>query len=272
MSKKVYEMITKQITQKLEEGVVPWKKPFKNGIAVNWKTQKPYRGINTLLLDGDEYATFNQIKKAGGTVKKGEKSHVVVFWKLLEVEDNDTEEEKKIPYLRYYRVFDVGSQVEGIEPKCKEETFEHDPIAEAEKIKENYMNAPAFSVKSGAAYYVLSEDRINVPPIKDFEYVQEYYSTLFHEMIHSTGHNSRLDREGIRAVAKFGSERYSKEELIAELGASMLCGVAGIDIDTLENSASYIHSWLRALKEDKTLIVIASQQAQKASDYIQNIK
>ena len=99
MTKKIYEMITNQIIEKLKEGTVPWRQPFKNGIAVNWKTQKPYRGINTMLLDGGEYATFKQIKEAGGTVKKGEKSQIVVFWKLLQVEDKETEKKRKSHYF-----------------------------------------------------------------------------------------------------------------------------------------------------------------------------
>ncbi|WP_173918927.1 ArdC family protein [Halobacillus sp. Marseille-Q1614] len=268
MSKKIYEMITNQMIEKLEQGVVPWRKPFRNGMAVNWKTQKPYRGINTMLLDGGEYATFKQIKEAGGKVKKGEKSHIVVFWKMLHVADQETEEDKKIPLLRYYRVFEVGSQVEGLETKRTVETFEHDPIEEAEKVKEEYFNAPSYTFVSGRAYYVPFEDRINVPPKEDFEDIHEYYSTLFHEMVHSTGHKNRLHREGITGEIRFGSKNYSKEELIAELGASMLCGVTGIENQTIDNSASYIQSWLRKLKDDKTLIVSASQKAQKASDHI----
>lgn len=271
MSKKIYEMVTNQIISKLEKGTVPWKKPFASGQAVNWNTQKPYRGINTMLLDGGEYLTFKQIKDAGGKVKKGEKSQIIVFWKWLEVEDKETGEEKNVPFLKYYRVFEVGSQVEGIEPKREYETYIHDPIEEAEKIKDNYINAPSYSSITGGAWYKPFEDRVNVPPMKEFENIHEYYSTLFHEMIHSTGHSSRLDREGITAHNGFGTERYSKEELVAELGASMLCGVSGIDNETIDNSASYIDSWLRVLKEDKTLIVKASQQAQKASDYIQGI-
>lgn len=185
MSKKIYEMVTDQIINKLEAGTVPWKKPFKSGIAVNWKTQKPYRGINTMLLDGGEYATFKQIKEAGGKIKKGEKSQIVVFWKWLEIEDKETEEEKQIPFLRYYRVFEIGSQVEGLEPKRDYETFDHDPIEEAEKIKENYMNSPSYSSITGGAWYKPFEDRVNVPPMKEFENINEYYSTLFHEMIQS---------------------------------------------------------------------------------------
>lgn len=272
MSQKVYDLITNQIIKKLEKGVVPWRKPFKNGIAVNWKTQKAYRGINTMLLDGGEYATFNQIKEAGGTVKKGEKSHLVVFWKMLHVEDKDTEKDKKIPLLRYYRVFEVGTQTEGIQTKRIETTYEHDPLEEAEQIKAGFKNAPAYTASRGKAYYRPSDDVINVPPMRDFEQIHGYYSTLFHEMIHSTGHKNRLNREGITStVSRFGSETYSKEELVAEIGASMLCGVTGIDNETIDNSASYIQSWLRALKNDRTLIVHASQLAQKACDHIQNI-
>lgn len=136
---KVYDIITNKIIEKLEAGVIPWKKPFKNGIAVNWKTQKPYRGINTILLDGGEYATYKQIKEAGGKVKNGAKAHIVVFWKWLEIEDKEKEEVKNVPFLRYYRVFEIASQVEGLEPKRSIETFEHDPIEEAEKLKENFV-------------------------------------------------------------------------------------------------------------------------------------
>ncbi|TCP24463.1 antirestriction protein ArdC [Scopulibacillus darangshiensis] len=271
MSKKVYEMITNQIIKKLEKGTVPWKKPFKNGVAVNWKTQKPYRGINTMLLDGGEYATFKQINDAGGRIKYKEKGHIVVFWKMLEVEDKDTGKEEKIPMMRCYKVFDINTQVEGLESKRRTESYDHDPIEEAEKIKGEYVNAPSFSFVSGAAYYKPFEDRVNVPPLKDFEDANKYYSTLFHELIHSTGHKERLNREGVTGTIRFGSENYSKEELIAELGASMLCGVTGIENTTIDNSASYIQSWLRALKDDKTLIVKASQQAQKASDYIKGV-
>jgi antirestriction protein ArdC len=268
MSQKIYEMITNQIIEKLEAGTVPWKKPFKNGIPRNWKSQKNYRGINLFLLDGGEYASFKQIKEAGGRVKKGEKSNICIFWKMLDVEDEETKEKKKIPMLRYYRVFKVGEQTEGIEPKQELEKFEHDPIEEAEKVKNEYFNPPSYSFNSGGAWYKPFEDHINVPPKEDFPDVNQYYSTLFHEMVHSTGHQTRLKRDGVIKTNRFGSKDYSKEELVAELGASMLCGVTGISNETIDNSASYIDSWLQKLKNDKTLIVKAGQQAQKAADYI----
>ena len=274
MNKKVYEMVTNQIIERLEQGVVPWRKPFQSGTAVNWKTQKKYRGINSILLTGGEYATFKQIKEAGGKIKKGEKSQIVVFWKWLEYDDEDNEgKKKKVPFLRYYRVFEVNTQVEGLESRRKDITeYDHDPIEKAEEIKDNYFNAPSFSFKPLGAWYKPFEDHINVPPMKEFENIHEFYSTLFHEMIHSTGHKERLNRESVVEMNSFGSQSYSKEELVAEIGASMLCGVAGIDNETIDNSASYIQSWLKALRNDHTLIVKASQQAQKAADHILGIE
>lgn len=270
---KVYELVTQKIIEKLEKGAVPWKKPFAERQAVNWLTQRPYRGINTLLLDGGEYATYKQIIEHGGQVKKGEKSHIVVFFKWIEIEqekEDGESEVKKIPLLRYYRVFEINTQCKGLESRRKDEIFDHNPIEKAERIVQGYSNAPKISHVSGRAYYSPLEDRVNVPNKRDFEKVEDYYSVLFHELIHSTGHKSRLNREGIVSLANnpFGSEEYSKEELIAEIGASMLCGVVGIEHATLDNTTAYIQGWLKALKNDKRLIILASQQAQKASDYI----
>lgn len=168
MSNSVYEIVTNKIIEKLEQGVIPWRKPWVNGSAVSWESQKAYRGINTLLLEPGEYATFNQIKKAGGKVKKGEKSHIVVFWKWLEKENEEGKAEK-IPLLRYYRVFEINSQVEGLESKRKQETFNHDPIEKCEEIIKGYVNAPSYSHYGGSAYYQPFTDKINVPPIKDFK-------------------------------------------------------------------------------------------------------
>ncbi|MBT2758777.1 DUF1738 domain-containing protein [Mesobacillus foraminis] len=269
MKKSVYEIVTEKVMEELERGVVPWRKPWINGGAVNWKTQKPYRGINTFLLEAGEYATFKQIQEAGGKVRKGEKSHIVVFWKWLETEDEESGKIEKIPYLRYYRVFEINSQVDGLESKRKEQSFDHDQIRKAEGIYKGYVNSPDYTFLPGRAVYYPTIDKINCPPLKDFLKGEEYYSNLFHEMIHSTGHKSRLARPGVTTQnVAFGDEVYSKEELVAEMGAAMLCGVAGIDNSTIENSASYIHSWLRSLKEDHRLVIQAAAQAQKAADHI----
>ena len=268
----VYEIVTNKIVEQLEKGVIPWRKPWTNANAVNWKTQKAYRGINTMLLEPGEYATFKQIAEAGGKVKKDAKSHIVVFWKWLEKENEEGKKEK-IPFLKYYRVFEINTQVEGLQSKRETDTFDHDPIEKAEDIYKGYINSPDYTFLPGQAVYYPSLDKINCPPIEDFKVAEEFYSVLFHEMVHSTGHQSRLKRSGITAKAiAFGDEVYSKEELVAEMGAAMLCGVAGIDNHTIENSASYIQSWLRELKDDKRLVVQAAAQAQKASDYILGVK
>ncbi|MCY7854992.1 zincin-like metallopeptidase domain-containing protein [Bacillus spizizenii] len=267
MGKSVYEIITEKIIAQLEKGVVPWHQPWTNSCAaVNWKTQKPYRGINNFLVPPGEYASKKQILEAGGRIKKEEfkNSHIIVFWLWKEFEDEETEEKKKFAKPIYYRVWDINKQCTGLKSKRKQETYNHDPIEKAEEIINNYPNCPTYTFEPGEAAYFPTLDKINCPPIQDFKVPEEYYSTLFHEMIHSTGHKSRL----ARTFGTFGDEKYSKEELVAEMGAAMLCGIAGIENNTIENSASYIKSWLSALKDDNRLIFHASAQAQKAVDYI----
>ncbi len=271
MGKSVYEIVTESIIERLEKGTVPWRRPWTNAGAVSWDRQRSYRGINTMLLEPGEYATFKAVKEAGGTVKKGEKGHMVVFWKWVEIEDKKTGKVDKVPFLRYYKVFEINTQCEGLESKRDVETYEHDPIKEAEAIKSGFVDCPPIEYKPGRAYYMPSKDTISIPAIEDYKVPEEFYSTMFHEMVHSTGHGSRLGRhkEGERAAA-FGSESYSKEELVAEIGAAMLCGTCGIDNTIIDNSASYIASWLRVLKGDSKLVVTAAAQAQKAADYILN--
>ena len=268
----VYEIVTERIIKKLEAGTVPWRRPWSNYHAVNWLNQKAYRGINTMLLEAGEYATYKQVTEAGGTVKKGQKANLIVFWKWMIKEDQETGEKQEFPFLRYYNVFEINTQCEGLQSKRKEQEFNHNPIEEAELIKEGYQDAPLITFSPGKAFYSPSNDTISIPPLKDYEKPEEYYSTMFHELVHSTGHSSRLKRPGIIQPAGFGSETYSKEELVAEIGAAMLCAVSGIDNTTVDNSASYIASWLRRLKEDSRLVVMAAAQAQKASDYIQGIQ
>lgn len=273
-NKNLYEEITNKIIKKLEDGVVAWRRPYSDAnFPVNWNTGKMYRGINMMLLDGGEYATFKQINKAGGKIKKGEKAHTVVFWKLFDIEDESTGEEKKIPMLRTYNVFEINTQVDGLESKREVIEYENEPIDEAKKIVNSYFNnnqSPKYTKIRGVPCYIPSDDRVCMPSIKDFLNSESYYSTFFHEMVHSTGHSDRLKREGVTGKISFGSSNYSKEELIAEIGASMLSVEARIDTVTIDNSASYIDNWLQALRNDKTLIVKAAQKAQKSVDYILN--
>src|SRR5690606_32177300 len=198
---KVYELVTEKIIEKLEQGVVPWRKPFQSSAAVNWKTQKAYRGINTWILDDGEYATFKQIKEAGGKIKKGAKSQIVVYWHWYKFKEEGQENvpDNEANFIKgakpfYYRVFEINTQVEGLKSKRELKSYDHDPIEEAEKVVDGYMGGPDYSFKSVGAWYRPFEDLVNVPPIKEFRNVAEYYSTLFHEMIHSTGHKSRLNR------------------------------------------------------------------------------
>lgn len=271
MSQKVYEIVTEKIINKLEQGVIPWRQPWSSiGMAISWKTQKPYRGINAFLLEPGEYITFKQAQEAGGCIKKGSKGQVVVFWKLLEKENAETGVIEQIPLLRYYKVFNIKTQCEGIGSKQKDrEEFNHDFIESAEQILRLYKDVPKIKEAPGRAYYRPSSDMVSIPPLSDYKVPEEYYSTLFHELVHSTGHKKRLNRPGVAKVQTFGNEDYSKEELVAEFGAAMLCGMAKIDNDTLPNSVAYIQSWLRKLKKDNKLVVHAAAQAQKAADYIQ---
>lgn len=272
----IYEIVTDKIIEKLEQGIIPWRKPWvgQSGPAVNWKSGKAYRGVNVMLLEPGEYITFKQCQEAGGKVRKGAKSNMVVFWKWIEKEDKASGDIEKLPLLRFYNVFNIN-QCEGIESKRNEDVpeFEHDPLEEAENIFKGYINSPTYSFDSGiGAWYKPGTDHINVPPMKDFPKLEEYYCTLFHEIVHSTGHTSRLNREGVAGTHKFGSQDYSKEELIAEIGASMLTQFAGISDITIDNSVAYIQSWIKKLKDDKTMIVKAGAKAQNAVDYVLNVK
>ena len=263
----VYEIVTQTILDKLDAGVIPWRRPWVSAGAVNWESQKPYRGINAILLDPGEYATFNQISKAGGKVKKGEKGSIVVFYKTLDMEDEEGES-KRVPFLRYYKVWNINTQCDGIKSKSKRKAHAHDKIADCEAIVAGYKDAPPIRFVPGRAFYRPSEDDICVPPLADYEKPEEFYSTLFHELVHSTGHRDRLNRAGVTDRAAFGSEAYSFEELVAETGSAFLCGKAGVVQATIDNSAAYIAGWKQFLKNDSRAAVRAASQGQKAADYI----
>ena len=274
---KVQDIVTQKIIEQLEKGVVPWQKPWQcAGSPKNLITKKPYRGINVLLLalagrESEWWLTFKQVKKLGGSVKGGEKSTLIVFWNVYEKEVVDAEtgevNKQKRYTLRYYNVFNA-EQTTGIK-YAKPEQRQFSPIEEAERIVAGYTDAPEVKYGGGRAYYSPIEDNIGLPKKENFTSDEGYYTTLFHEFAHSTGHKSRLARKEVVEANFFGTEDYSKEELVAELTASILSAQAGIVDKTLKNSASYIKHWLKALKDDTSLIIKASSQAQKAVDYIQ---
>jgi len=268
-----YEIVTESIIKQLESGVAPWRKPWRTETPANLVSKKEYRGLNIFLLASQGYGsrywiTYRQAQALGGTVRKGQHGSKVVFWKIGEYrwenqETEETENHKSI-LLRYYTVFNL-EQCEGIKSPERAPTIS--PIEQCESIVKGMPNPPGFAQDARACYWP-STDTVGMPASSAFHSAEEYYSTLFHEITHSTGHPSRVGREGIMNHNPSGSEDYSKEELIAEMGAAMLCGVTGIESRTLGNSAAYLQTWINKLKLDSRLIVSAASQAQKAADYI----
>ena len=279
--KSVYAMVTDKIISQLENGIIPWEKPWTGvaGGAFNRKSKRPYSFINQCMLAHDgEYASFKQWKELGGHVKKGEHGEFVVFWKILPVKETDPDTgktiTKHIPMLRYYNVFHI-SQVEGVEPLKTEELHHTDPIKEAEELIDSYTkreNIRFTRSKSDRAFYSPSGDYVSVPLLEQFPKVEEAYSTYFHELTHSTGHKSRLDRFPKDITeAMFGSESYSKEELVAEMGAAMILNRLGIETTkSSRNNAAYIQSWLQVLKGDVRFVTSAASKAEKAVRLIYN--
>jgi antirestriction protein ArdC len=276
-----YAIVTEQIIRHLEAGVVPWRKPWSTEAPVNLITQKAYRGINPFLLAplgyGSKYwLTFNQAAKLRGHIRKGEKSSIVTFWNIGQekiIRDTNGIECKSKPFLlRFYRVFNL-EQTEGIAEKLglRSSAPRIPNIEQCDAIISKMPNAPKRE-QSDRCWYRPASDTVGMVSRSLFNSAEEFYSTMFHELVHSTGHASRLGREGIETLNTFGSESYSKEELIAELGAAMLCGVTSIAPRTIENSAAYLKAWIERLRGDSKLIVSAASAAQKAADYIRNVK
>ena len=281
MNEKVYEIVTERILQTIaERGKLPWVKPWKHsGInPANGISKRPYEGINFFLLANAPYSnpyylTYKQATELGGNVRKGEKAWPVIFWKVGEYEsekDGKTETKKSF-LLRYYSVFNV-EQCEGIdlEPTKAIKGMPHDPIQAAEDIIKGYNKPPQITVKpSERAYYTPSLDAVTMPELKQFNSPNAFYATFFHELGHSTGHSSRLNRKELTGLNPFSSHDYGVEELTAELTSAYLCADAGIsNDDLLHNSAAYLKAWINAIKEDTKLFVTAAGRAAKAAKHI----
>ena len=277
----VYDIITDRIVAMLEKGTAPWHKPWYSTATgegpMNLTTKKPYHGLNVMLLgclnyERPYFLTYKQAAANGGQVRKGEKGYPVIFWKIEE----ETELKEKSFLLRYYTVFNV-SQCDGLShllPVAIEKPLEGpEAHAKAESIADGYQNGPSVKYGSNRACYQPLTDRVSMPHRADFVGQAEFYSTLFHELGHSTGHKNRLNRPTLADACMFGDTNYSKEELVAEFTAAFLCGAAGIEnVAALNNSAAYIQGWSRELKKDATLIVKAASQATKAADLILGVK
>ena len=264
----IYSEISNRIIQEMEQGIIPWMKPWMaSGRAISHTTGKPYSLLNQMLLGrAGEYLTYKQVQEEGGWVRKGEKAHMVVSWKWIYKEDEETGEVQQIPFLRYYNVFHID-QCKGIKAR-----FAAQPLrtatadAAAEAIIADYVKREGVHmehVEGDRAFYRPATDSITLPLLKQFKETAEYYGTAFHEMVHSTGHAKRLNR--LDATAFFGSEAYSKEELIAEIGSAALVNRAGLETaKSFRNSAAYVQNWLQVLKNDKRFIVSAAGKAEKA--------
>ena len=278
-AKSVYEMVTERIINQLEQGVIPWEKPW-TGIrsgAYNRISKKPYSLLNQMLLKHEgEYATFKQWQDLGGHIRKGEKSEIVVFWKIQPVEEEQedgTKITRQIPLLRYFNVFHI-SQVDGVEPLPEEELNNIEPIEKAENILHDYWTRESITVEHKAgdkAYYSPTLDLIHLPLFEQFTDANEYYSTAFHESVHSTMKESRCNRAEDRKgkLVAFGSNEYSKEELVAEIGSANIMNILGIETNkSFRNSSAYIQGWLSKLRSDVKFIVSASSKAEKAVTFI----
>ncbi len=283
MSRAVYKILTDKVLEMINKGTAPWQRPWRAG---GYRPQNPvsgtkYRGFNYLLLSymqqangwNNNWMTWNQCAERGGTVKDDQKDKfsLIFFYNFREVLDANDNVTGKIPFLKYFRVYNL-SQIDGIEI-AEETVTEIDTLDVAESIVNGYADKPEIRFNGNQACYIPVIDKINMPERNTFHTSEGYYATLFHELAHSTGHGSRLNRKEVTSPTYFGSHDYSLEELVAELTSLFLCDNCGITNDRgMENSAAYLRGWYSALKHNPTMFGTAASRAQKAADYILGIK
>ena len=274
MKPDVYQMVTDKILAMLDEGVVPWHKSWSTTGPINAVTGKAYRGINIWLLGMTPYSdtrwiTFKNAKAIGGSVKTGEKGTMVVFWNWIK-KNEGTPEESSMAFLKYYTVFNV-EQCENLNESKLHVVESNGAINETQSLAESIINAypsaPNLTHGGDSAHYTPSTDIIQLPDMVAFDSADAYYQASFHEHAHSTGHESRLNRN-IKNV--FGCGDYSIEELVAEFGSSFLCAHAGITT-TVDNSAAYIENWRKVLSMDKKMVIQCASKGQKAAEHIMGV-
>ena len=290
-----YQEITDKVIAALESGLVPWQSPMGKAnqkFAYNYVSGNQYRGINFFLLNfmrphaQSAYLTFKQAKTLGGNIRKGAKSERVYFFKMYYRDENGQglSEQKAqeihqrggkvqaTPFLKSFPVFNV-EDVEGIDFDLPQiETFDHTPIEQAEKFVSSITDGPTLATATGSAnFYTPDTDTITMFPVNRYRTPEDYYSTLFHELTHATGHANRLNREAVTEAINPASDRYAREELTAEMGAAFICALTGVE-GQVDNSAAYIGNWLQRLKDDKTLVYKAAAQAQKATDWLNGVR
>lgn len=282
--KDTYQRVTDAIVARLDEGVVPWRKPWASFVPMSARSGKPYRGLNHLLLtmeqmdrgfDSHFWGTYKRLAEFGAQVRKGERSSMVTFWTFLERKDDP--EKKRVPFLRAYNVFNVeqAEWPDGMPAKWQGVGArpDVDPIASADAAIADYLaTGPKLTNGGSRACYSPDLDRVSMPARKSFADAEGYYATLFHELTHSTGHKSRLDRS-LEDIGAFGDPVYSREELVAELGAQMVAATVGIETPALlDNAAAYIAGWRAKLIDDPKALAWAAGRAQKAADLILSVQ
>ena len=285
MENKVYQMVTDRIIEQMQKGIIPWRKPWHGAeatgedVAISYASRRAYSQINQWLLGcvPGEYLTHKQISDLGGKIRKGEKSKFVVFYTNFSFtkknEETGEDEVHTIPVLRYYNVWHID-QTEGIPTKIVPgEKVEVESDELAEKVIADYVARTGLKFHNDApsdrAFYHPGTDEVVVPMPTQYTRMSEYYSTTFHELTHSTLRKDRCDRRSEGAVAAFGSENYSREELVAELGSAMLCSRCGVDDDaSRRNNVAYLQSWCKAFKNDPKMIMWAAPRAEKAASFI----
>ncbi|GAB3843026.1 ArdC family protein [Hymenobacter jeollabukensis] len=273
----VYQIVTDRVIAALEAGQIAWRKPWHAayGLPRNYVSGRAYTGINAFLLHlvggTPFFLTFRQARELGGNIRKGAKGMPVIYYNVTTRTDKQTGEEEKKPFIKYYTVFSVDD-VEGVDIVLPEQPQDraHEPLAAAEALVANWATCPRIEHGGSQAYYAPGPDFVHVPRPETFTSGEAYYSTLFHELTHATGHASRLDRPDLtEALRPSGRASYAREELTAEMGAAFLCGHAGLDPSaTLENTAAYLQFWLEQLRGDKKLVVQAASRAQRAAEFI----
>ncbi len=271
----IYSLITGRIIDLLKGGTIPWRQPWTEaGVPRNLISGRPYRGINLMLLNAMGYEhnlfmTWKQIKTISASVKRGETGTIVIFQKMVDEKRDGVSTGKKKFILRYYKVFNVAQCTnipKGFFPEGEEK--DNTPLWECEQTVENMKDCPEIRHVNDNAYYVPAMDYINMPAISRFENSESYYGILFHELVHSTGHKKRVGRKEVYENPEFGTEPYSLEELVAEMGACYLKSHVGLPIDKLENSAAYIQNWLEVFEGDNQFVIKAASFAQRAVEYI----
>ena len=269
--KDVFEVVTNQILAQLNEGIVPWRRPWSTNGPASYATNKEYRGVNILLLQSNYespyWLTFRQAQKMGGSVRAGEKGRPIVFVdRMVKEEKNDKGEVsfKVFSFLKYYTVFN-WCQTKGLPEKVPEER-DNQQIPSAEELLRR--RGPCIDTDTEQAYYSPHSDKIYLPALDQFESSEAYYATAFHELTHWTGGAGRLGRDTIRDY-HVGKDVRSQEELVAEMGAAFLCQIAALDTSqTLQNSTAYIGSWLKALQNNPKWVLKASKQARDAVEFV----